>query len=133
VFFFVDTSGSVTDIAISEAFEEIKDAIDQIGNMSGQVMFFDAEVSDAFPFETVKDVGKMKPIGGGGTNFKKIFEYIAQYDEDELPSVVIIITDGCAEFPDESETLDIPVIWLIIDSDIESPWGECLHVYTDEE
>lgn len=133
VFFFVDTSGSVTDIAISEAFEEIKDAIDQIGNMSGQVMFFDAEVSDAFPFENVKDVGKMKPIGGGGTDFKKIFEYIAQYDEDELPSVVIIITDGCAEFPDESEALDIPVIWLIIDSDIESPWGECIHVYTDEE
>lgn len=133
IFFFVDTSGSVTGTAISEAFEEIKDAINQIGNMSGQVMFFDAEVSSAFPFESVNDIGKMKPIGGGGTNFKKIFEYMSQYSEEELPTTIIIMTDGYAEFPDESVALGIPVIWLIIDSDIDSPWGECLHVYTDEE
>jgi len=132
VFFFVDTSGSVTGDAISEAFEEIKDAIDQIGNMTGYVLFFDAEVSDAFPFESIKDVDKMKPIGGGGTSFDKIFEHIEQYDEDELPAVVIIITDGCADFPDESKANNIPVIWLIVDSDVEAPWGECIHVYTNE-
>ena len=41
------------------------------------------------------------------------------------------MTDGYANFPDESQALGIPVIWLIIDSDVQSPWGECLHVYTD--
>lgn len=132
VFFFVDTSGSVSGVAIAEAFEEIRDSIEQVGNMSGMIFFFDSQVSEPTLFENLTDIEKIRPVGGG-TNFKKIFERVTQYDEDELPTTIIIITDGYAEFPDESEALDIPVIWLIIDSDIDSPWGECLHVYTDEE
>ena len=132
VFFFVDTSGSVSGEAVAEAFEEIKDAIEQIGNMSGVVMFFDAQVSKPIPFENVEDIEQMKPIGGGGTDFKKIFNHIEKCNEEELPKVIIIITDGYADFPDESKAMGIPVIWLIIDSDVDSPWGECLHVYTDE-
>lgn len=133
VFFFVDTSGSVTDDAIAEAFAEIKDAVRQIGNMTGVISFFDFMVSEPIPFDSVEDIAKIKPVGGGGTSFKNIFKYISRYDEDERPNIIIIMTDGYAEFPEESEALGIPVIWLIIDSEVDSPWGECLHIYSDKE
>lgn len=132
VFFFVDTSGSVTSDALAEAFEEIKDAVMQIGNVTGNVLFFDTEVSDAYPFESIEDIEKIKPVGGGGTRFRSIFEHLSHYDEEMLPRVIIIITDGYCEFPAESEVPDIPVIWLIVNSDVEAPWGECLHIYEDQ-
>lgn len=133
VYYFIDTSGSVSDKAVTEAFEEIKDAMQQIGNVSGKVFFFDSIVSEPFEFENIDDIEAMKPIGGGGTDFHNIFRSIEESDEDDMPKVVIVITDGYADFPEEEEAGDIPVIWLIVDSKVEAPWGECLHIYTNEE
>ena len=132
VFFFIDTSASVTDDAIAEAFEEIKDAIEQVGNMSGSVLFFDTCVSEPVDFCSVSDIEKMKPVGGGGTRFDIIFEYIHRLNSEELPSVIIIMSDGCSDFPGEEFTLGLPVIWLIIDTDIVPPWGKCIHIKSDE-
>lgn len=130
ILFFVDTSGSVCGEALSEAYGEIKDAIEQLDSMSGIIHFFDTAVSEGFPFESVEDVNKIKPVGGGGTDFIKVFRFMKENYEDDPPSVIVVITDGMADFPDESDAMGIPVIWLIVDSHVDSPWGECLHVYS---
>lgn len=124
IWFAVDTSGSISSSAISEAFEEIKDAIEQIDNVEGYVSFFDCEITEPVPFDSVDDINTMKPVGGGGTSFDIIFECLAEKFEDELPKVIVIITDGYAEFPNESASLGVPIIWLIVGSEVEPPWGE---------
>ena len=39
---------------------------------------------------------------------------------------MIILTDGYSTFPDEEMAMGVPVIWIVVDSDVVPPWG----VYT---
>lgn len=129
LWFFVDTSGSVSNETLSAAYTEVKSATDQIDNLSGILWFFDAAVYDPYPFDTFDDILSAKPKGGGGTNFSAIFEKLKEYEND-LPNVIVIITDGYDIFPDESVTLGVPVIWIIVDSNVEPPWGEYTFIST---
>lgn len=128
---FVDASGSVSDTELAVLMKEIYSAYEQIENISGKISFFDSVISDPISFESFDELSIAKPIGGGGTSFKGIFEYLDSV-EDELPDLILIFTDGYAEFPEESVSLGIPVVWLIIDSDNEPPWGNTVYIFTEE-
>lgn len=128
VWFVADTSGSVTTRALSEAFKEIKNAIDQIGSLSGSLSFFDCVVTEPVEFQSVEELERITPVGGGGTDFHAVFEAMKTYFEDELPETVIIMTDGFADFPDETAALGVNTVWLIVDSTIQAPWGKCIHI-----
>lgn len=129
IWFFVDTSGSITDEAVATAYDEIKNATEQIGNLSGMVSFFDAKVSEPIAFDSFDDLRDVKPIGGGGTSFFAVFEKLKEYEkENGLPNAIIIITDGFAPFPKEEAALGVPVIWLITDSSVTAPWGVGVYI-----
>ncbi len=131
LWFLVDTSGSVSDDAVSVAYEEIKQATMQISNLSGMLSFFDYTVSDPENFESLEDILSMKPIGGGGTSFYAIFKKLQELtEEDRTPNAIIIITDGYAPFPEEESALGIPVIWIIVDSSVTPPWGTYTFIST---
>ena len=125
ILFVIDTSGSMSDKAITAAYSEIKGAIDQFnGRLSGWLGFFDAELIEPKPFENEDEFRIIKPKGGGGTDFDVVFSYLKDKTEDELPVSIIILTDGYAPFPDEKEALGIPVLWLINNDEVEPPWGK---------
>ena len=129
ILFMIDTSGSMSDKEITAAFSEVKGAIDQFdGKLKGWLGFFDAAIIEPKPFESVDDVLKIKPAGGGGTDFQIIFEYVHQHMENNLPACIIILTDGYAPFPQEHLARDIPVLWLIDNSDVEPPWGKVARI-----
>jgi len=129
ILFMIDTSGSMSDKEITSAFSEVKGAIDQFdGKLKGWLGFFDAAIIEPKPFESVDDVLKIKPAGGGGTDFQIIFEYVHQYMENKLPACIIILTDGYAPFPQEHLARDIPVLWLIDNNNIEPPWGKVARI-----
>ncbi|MBQ3137649.1 MAG: hypothetical protein IJB74_09240 [Clostridia bacterium] len=130
LWFVIDTSASITDKALSEAYAEIKDAIRQMSSLSGFVSFFDCEITAPEPFETKAELDNITPIGGGGTSFSIIFEKMKEFFE-EKPEYIIILTDGEAYFPKEEAADGVPVLWIMIDSEIEAPWGKCTAVYTD--
>ena len=44
--------------------------------------------------------------------------------KDELPSFLIIITDGYGKFPDEKVASGVPVLWLINNDEVQPPWGK---------
>ncbi len=131
IWYVVDTSGSVNSREIAEAFNEVKDAIEQIENVEGYISFFDCEITKPIPFNKVDDIDSLVPIGGGGTSFHVVFKYLASEMKDKLPRVIVIITDGCATFPDQSKALDVPIIWLIVDNDAQPPFGETVYIHTD--
>lgn len=130
LWFVVDTSGSVSVAGVGQALYEVQMAMEQIGNLSGSLSFFDSDVSDPISFETVEELKNISPVGGGGTSFKAIFEKLESMKDDFEPVTIIIATDGYASFPQENVAMNIPVIWVVIDSTVEPPWGTTVHITT---
>jgi predicted metal-dependent peptidase len=123
VLFMIDTSGSMSDKMISEAYFEIKGAIDQFGGkLCGWLGFFDAEVVPPVPFSSEEEFRVIRPKGGGGTDFNVIFEYVR--DKMDTPPVsIVILTDGYAPYPKESAAMGVPVLWLINNKEVTPKWG----------
>ena len=128
ILFMIDTSGSMSDEAITAVYSEIKGAIDQFnGHLQGWLGFFDAEVVEPKPFSSEEEFRIIRPKGGGGTRFDIIFKYVEKH-MDTLPASIIIMTDGYADFPKEEEALEIPVLWLLVTDDVEPPCGKVARI-----
>jgi predicted metal-dependent peptidase len=124
ILFMIDTSGSMSKAMLTAAYSEVKGAIDQFGGvLKGYLGFFDAAVADPKPFSDEEDFKVITPVGGGGTSFAIIFDYIEEKMSEELPACIIILTDGYAPFPEEERTQGIPVLWIINNEEVTPPWG----------
>lgn len=131
ILFMVDTSGSMSEKEITDCYSEINGAIQQYnGKLKGYIGFFDAEVAKVEEFDYDTDITKIVPFGGGGTDFAKIFKYIEDNMSDNLPSSVVILTDGYCPFPKEKDTLDIPILWIINNEQITPPYGKVARMNT---
>ena len=129
ILFMVDTSGSVKDRELAMVYSEIKGAIEQFaGKLTGKLGFFDANVTPPLPFDCVSDLMNIIPYGGGGTDFRVIFEYVRRNCPKELPACIVIFTDGDGPFPDESASLGVPVLWVINNQIFTPPWGKVARV-----
>lgn len=125
ILFMIDTSGSMTLKEISQAYAEVKGAIDQFdGRLEGWLGFFDTEVIRPIPFTDASELEEITAYGGGGTNFHAVFDYIRNEMSHMEISSIIILTDGYAEFPEPSASMGIPVLWMIDNDHIDSPWGK---------
>ena len=131
--FMIDTSGSMSDVAITECYSEIYGAIQQFnGKLQGKLGFFDAVVVEPTPFEDEDEFKIIRPKGGGGTSFHVIFEYVKEEMQDDPPVSIIILTDGYAPFPKIEDTQDIPVLWIINNNDVKPPWGKVARLVKEE-
>lgn len=128
VLFMVDTSASIDVAALTLAFSEIKGAIEQFkGRLSGKLGFFDWDVRKVIDFDSVTNLEKITPVGGGGTNFFSVFDYVNKVGVGQI-SQLIILTDGEAPFPDESMAKGLPVLWLINNEKETPPWGKIARI-----
>ncbi len=128
VLFMVDTSGSFSADMIAMAFSEIEGALEQFnGLLSGKVGFFDTEVHAVTDFSSAIDIKKMIPVGGGGTDFRPIFDYVQHEMKNEISSLVVL-TDGYGRFPDITSGITYPVLWLINNEDVMPPFGKVARV-----
>lgn len=128
LWFCVDTSGSIDIEILSEVMSEIRQVLSLFEHFRGKLSFFDTDVTEPVEFEKLEDVEKMQPIGGGGTSFETIFSYMKYHMEDDLPTAIVVLTDGYCYYPDESAAMDVPVLWIIYDNRVDPPWGEFVHV-----
>lgn len=129
LWFVVDASGSISVEELSCSFEEIKAAINQFDSLSGKLSFFDMVVSEPKEFADVDTLKSIEPVGGGGTSFHCIFKYMEEHMINELPTAVIILTDGYAPFPQEEIALGVPTLWIIAgDNTVDAPWGVTIHI-----
>lgn len=131
--FMIDTSGSMSDYMITQAYSEIYGAIQQFnGKLHGWLGFFDAKVVEPKEFNDEEEFKIIRPEGGGGTSFHCIFDYVKEHINEITPASIIILTDGYAPFPEEQEAMDIPVLWLINNDDVTPPWGKITRIKVDE-
>jgi len=117
----LDTSGSIKQEEIDGFLSEI-DAIK--GQIRARVTFLpcDAALAEGAPwiFEPWEELELPDSIsGGGGTNFKPVFQWLDR--EGIEPQTLVYFTDAEGEFPEREP--NYPVIWLVKGKN-KVPWGE---------
>ncbi len=129
VILMIDTSGSIDIKNLSKFYAEISGVIEQFnGNFTGKLGFFDCEVKGKLQdFCSKGELKNIIPLGGGGTNFFCIFEYIKENYNSNSPCCIIIFTDGYGEFPNKNE-LSIPILWVINNEEITPPFGKTIRI-----
>jgi predicted metal-dependent peptidase len=118
IYFWIDTSGSVSNEDLQYIYSEVAGAINQFDKFTGYLGFFDYVAYEPKHFEDFNSLKEIIPQGGGGTNFHAPFNWLN--DNNINPKCVIMLTDGYCDFP-ETDIIDCPVIWLITTKGVEAP------------
>ena len=114
----VDCSGSINDHMLNMFSNEIKGIIQDTSPQMVHVVYFDSEVLRQDTFAKDEEF-KIEAVGGGGTAFSPIFNYI---DEKQLDCVAcIVLTDLCCS--DFGDAPCYPVLWAATENG-NAPFGE---------
>lgn len=102
-----DTSGSHWAKEIQDAVAaEVLEIIQEVRPEKIDIAFFDAIIQATQTFEQ-GDIFRPKPKGGGGTDFRPVFDWIEKSGDD--PACLIMLTDCMGSFPDKAPPY--PVFW----------------------
>lgn len=125
VLFFIDASGSCFRAAQQAKFADHVNAImSECRPQRVVVYYFDTKCYPPEESEPGSMEVTLKPRGGGGTDFRGLFE---QAEKDgHQPTVAIVLTDMEGLFPDRAP--DYPVIWADVIGGNKAPFGEYLVV-----
>ena len=103
-----DTSGSHYDKHTQESTAaEVTEIIRSVEPEKIYVAYCDAQLQGTLELEP-GDTPKWKPRGGGGTDFRPVFEWVEK--EGIEPVCMVFMTDCMGSFP--SEEPPYPVLWL---------------------
>ncbi len=103
----IDCSGSISDRQVEVFMTELAGIMSDIEpSMVYVFMVDDAVLGEVYEIDDVNDLTKVKPVQGGGTDMRVVFDEI---EKREIPvEVVVIFSDLYTPFP-ESET--ITTLW----------------------
>ncbi|MGD0223031.1 MAG: VWA-like domain-containing protein [Terriglobia bacterium] len=118
----VDTSGSIGKRELEQFAAEISAISQETQPEAIHVVYCDAAVQCVQQFGSSEPV-QLEPKGGGGTDFRPAFEWVA---ENDITSVCLIYLSDlcCNSFP---ETPEYPVLW-VTDSRETAPFGETVRI-----
>lgn len=129
ILFMIDASGSMSDKVVSTVFNEIKNCIDEFnGKVKGYVGTFDTNVYNVVEFEDKEKLDEYSIKGRGGTSFINIFKYIDVNMKDIDLKAVIILTDGYAPYPSETDTKGMPLLWIITNEESNPTCGKVVRI-----
>lgn len=134
VFFFVDVSGSMSDEQISECVNEVRSCINQYnGKIDAYLGYFDYQVSNLKNFDDEESMLNVEALGGGGTSFINIFEYMKEHENeyDGVKKKIIILTDGYADYPTVDDVGDYELLWIINNDESSPTVGEIIRLETN--
>jgi predicted metal-dependent peptidase len=122
----IDTSGSIyADPALTDQFiSEVDSICNEVKPERVHVIFCDSKVRHVEELDD-SDMSnafahlKAKVKGGGGTDFRPVFDWVA--DNDIQPTALIYLTDMEGTFP--SAGPDYPVMWAKT-TEHAAPWGD---------
>ena len=123
----VDTSGSVNSAELKALLGEVQDILRAYPHLRCDLYYADTELHG--PYRLRPGAPLPPPVGGGGTDFRPFFEYIAKSRDQWGSSVAIYLTDGYGRFPDAAP--GCPVLWAVTPGgrDVASfPFGEVMRI-----
>ena len=123
----IDTSGSTTGDIVKTFVSEVFSILNAFGGYELKLIQCDFDIQDiglhdvSNPF--VPDDFKL--LGGGGTDFRPVFDLIKLGDEP--PEILLYLTDGYGTAPQNNP--NYPVIWGVIEGGIKpAPWGKEIEI-----
>lgn len=124
----IDTSGSIGQKQLDVFFGEMFGILDDIRPSTIHVMWCDAKMhrcDEVHDTTDLLDLRMQKAPGGGGTDFRPVFDAIQ--DMDIQPDALIYLTDGEGSFPKMPP--QYPVLWGNINTHkVNYPFGEVIDV-----
>jgi len=118
----IDTSGSVDEELLSTFLGEVSSMMQQYPNYEIDLITADAKVQSFKTFLPGEPLD-YEISGGGGTDFRPVFEYVDRHID--YPTLLIYFTDGEGTYPKEEVTYD--VLWVMPESR-DVPFGEVVIV-----
>lgn len=118
----IDTSGSIEKKVVQQFLSEIQMIMHQISNVKIIMVECDAEIQRITEYEYGENLNLRNYSGGGGTDFRPVFNLIEKLDIDLL----IYFTDGFGKYPDRI-IREIPILWVIT-TDYEVPFGSAINI-----
>ena len=114
----IDTSGSIGDRELSTIFSEMVGMMQQFSaGVRGHIIFADSQVAAVYDFETVDDILKAKPAGGGGTSFIPAIKYAMDKKDNNEWDVagLVYLTDLYGDSSNSEvnkDTVPFNVLWV---------------------
>ena len=123
----IDTSGSIGQTELDMFFGELSGILEDVHPERIQVVWCDAKVHRVDELEDGGDLTALrakKAPGGGGTDFRPVFEHVRK--QGIKCDALVYLTDGYGTFPEKAP--DYPVIWGDIAKNPAYPWGSVVEV-----
>lgn len=120
----IDTSGSIGQRELDVFFGEMRGIMEDVRPERLYVIWCDAKVHKVDEIEDAAELGGLKPHGGGGTDFRPPFDWIA--DNHVRIDALVYLTDGLGTFP--AKPPSYPVLWGDILKMAKFPWGDVVVV-----
>jgi predicted metal-dependent peptidase len=129
----VDSSGSITGEpkTLDRFMAEVSGILEEVKPRQLFLLWCDAAVHRADELEDAGDLNVVRakgPLGGGGTSFVPVFDWIEKNQIE--PDALVYLTDMYGTFP--SVAPSYPVLWGSISKDIPAPFGEVVEVPIQE-
>jgi predicted metal-dependent peptidase len=122
-----DCSGSITGSVLTQFGEHFRDILEQVRPKWVMVVYFDTRPYEPYDkFERAEydeDTSRLKPKGGGGTDFSWFARFVE--DMEEQPEVVMCLTDMYGTFGRETP---VPMLWLSNSSVEKAPYGNVISI-----
>lgn len=119
----VDTSGSVDDDSVRALVDEVQGVLGAYPHVKATLYYADTEAYG--PYDLRPGDAIPEPKGGGGTDFRPIFELLEAHE----PDVLIYLTDGYGDFP--AEAPKVSTLWVVPPGGLEDegfPFGDVLRL-----
>ncbi|HHD78546.1 MAG TPA: hypothetical protein ENK98_02730 [Epsilonproteobacteria bacterium] len=114
----VDTSGSVDEALLGTFLGEVSSMMQQYPNYEIDLITADAKIQSHQTF-LPGEMLDYQISGGGGTDFRPVFEYIDK--QIDYPTLLLYFTDGQGTFPKEEPNYDL--LWIMPEM-LDVPFGE---------
>lgn len=115
----IDTSGSISQKELQRFASEVA----SLTHYTDEILLIttDAEVHEKIKVRNAKDIiNKVKFTGGGGTDFRPIFEQIKKCE------AMVFFTDGYATYPNLAPSY--PVLWILTGNNKMPPFGKVAYM-----
>jgi predicted metal-dependent peptidase len=123
----VDTSGSVNERDVTVFMSEVQSILLAYPHLRCELHYADAKLYG--PYTITPGSALPQPVGGGGTDFRPFFDYLARHADRHTTAVAIYLTDGYGAFPREAPA--IPTLWLVTPGGRDTtsfPFGEVVRL-----
>jgi predicted metal-dependent peptidase len=119
----IDTSMSVNDHLLAKFLSETQSLLDTAKPESITIVSCDYKIHNPQIYYPGDKLTSYVPVGGGGTDFNPVFDYIEKQAID--PLVLIYFTDGEGSFPEEPH---YPTLWLHFGRKVTYPFGHKINI-----